>query len=77
HLSHEEHHVILNGRMRVTQDGVTRVIGSADGEVVTPPGVVHSFESFAGEETIVEETAGPGANTVGALFTALSRVLVT
>ncbi|KAF7370057.1 Cupin-2 domain-containing protein [Mycena sanguinolenta] len=60
HLSHEEQHVVLKGRIRITQDGVARVVGPADGKILTRPGVVHSIESFAGEETIIEETAGPG-----------------
>ncbi|KAF7370056.1 Cupin-2 domain-containing protein [Mycena sanguinolenta] len=60
HLFHEERHVVLKGRIRFTQDGVARVIGPVDGEIRTLPGVVHSIESFAGEETIMEETAGPG-----------------
>ncbi|KAF7370059.1 Cupin-2 domain-containing protein [Mycena sanguinolenta] len=63
HLFHEEHHVILKGRIRITQDGVAHVVGPEDGEVVTPAGVVHSIESFAGEETIIEETTRPGVDT--------------
>ncbi|KAJ7227741.1 hypothetical protein B0H12DRAFT_1148753 [Mycena haematopus] len=58
-----EHHVILKGRIRLTQDGVTRVLGPDDGECVTPARVVHGFESFPGEETIIEETTRPSSET--------------
>ncbi|KAJ6481041.1 hypothetical protein C8R45DRAFT_831671 [Mycena sanguinolenta] len=68
HLFHEERHVVLKGRIRITQDSVARVVGPEDGAVLTRPGVVHSIESFPEEEMIMEETAGPGANTVVILF---------
>ncbi|KAJ7364593.1 hypothetical protein DFH08DRAFT_766352 [Mycena albidolilacea] len=63
HLWHEEHHIILKGRIRLTQNGVTHVLGPEDGEAVTPPGVVHSLESFPGEEVIIEETTRPSVET--------------
>ncbi|KAJ7264754.1 hypothetical protein C8J57DRAFT_1331775 [Mycena rebaudengoi] len=49
-------HVVLKGRLQITQNGVSRVIGPEDGVCVTPRGVVHSLKSFPGEETIIEET---------------------
>jgi mannose-6-phosphate isomerase-like protein (cupin superfamily) len=64
HLWHEEHHVILKGRIRLTQNGVTHVLGPEDGEAVTPARVVHSLESFPGEEVIIEETTRPSVDTV-------------
>ncbi|KAJ6481043.1 hypothetical protein C8R45DRAFT_932942 [Mycena sanguinolenta] len=63
HRFQEERHVVLKGRIRIMQDGVARVVGPEDGPVLTRPGVVHSIESFPGEEVIMEETAGPGENT--------------
>ncbi|KAF8217228.1 hypothetical protein K438DRAFT_2082637 [Mycena galopus ATCC 62051] len=59
HAFHTERHVILKGRIRLTQDGVTRVLGPEDGPVITPAGTVHSLESFPGEEAIIEETTMP------------------
>ncbi|KAJ7202274.1 hypothetical protein GGX14DRAFT_654056 [Mycena pura] len=57
HAAHDERHVVLKGRVTVTQDGVQKVIGPDDGICVTPRGVVHSLEGFPGEELILEETA--------------------
>ncbi|KAJ7486719.1 hypothetical protein FB451DRAFT_1082209 [Mycena latifolia] len=59
HRWHTEHHVVLKGRILITQDGKTRVLTPEDGACITPPGVVHSLQSFAGEEAILEETAMP------------------
>ncbi|KAJ7188903.1 hypothetical protein C8R46DRAFT_32193 [Mycena filopes] len=63
HRYQEEEHVVLKGRIKLTQDGVTRVVSPADGTVVTKAGVVHGFEGFAGEEVVVEEVARPGDET--------------
>ncbi|KAJ7494319.1 hypothetical protein B0H11DRAFT_2190631 [Mycena galericulata] len=63
HLHHTEHHVILKGRVKLTQDGVTRVLTPEDGVAITPAGVVHSLESFKGEELIIEETTTPSVET--------------
>ncbi|KAJ6567363.1 hypothetical protein DFH09DRAFT_1156751 [Mycena vulgaris] len=56
HAAHDEQHVVLKGRIQITQDGVSRVIGPEDGVCVTRRGVVHSIQGFPGEETIVEES---------------------
>ncbi|KAJ6567366.1 hypothetical protein DFH09DRAFT_1156763 [Mycena vulgaris] len=56
HAAHDEQHVVLKGRVQITQDGVTKVMGPEDGVCFTPRGVVHSIKSFPGEETIMEET---------------------
>ncbi|KAF7354039.1 putative cupintype [Mycena venus] len=57
HAAHDENHVVIKGRVIVTQDGVRRVVGPEDGVCLTRRGVVHSLESFPGEELILEETA--------------------
>ncbi|KAJ7604126.1 hypothetical protein FB45DRAFT_760122 [Roridomyces roridus] len=59
HMIHGEKHVVIKGRVRVTQDNVSRIITPEDGEVFTPAGVVHSLEGFLGEELILEETTVP------------------
>ncbi|KAJ7264641.1 hypothetical protein C8J57DRAFT_1069753 [Mycena rebaudengoi] len=56
HAAHDEQHVVLKGRVQITQDGVSRVIGPEDGVCVTRRGVVHSLKSFPGEEIIIEES---------------------
>ncbi|KAJ7043138.1 hypothetical protein C8F04DRAFT_1389986 [Mycena alexandri] len=63
HRHQDEVHVVLKGRMKVTQDGVTRIITPADGRVLTRAGVVHSLEGFLGEEVSVDETALPSEET--------------
>lgn len=65
HAVHDEQHVVLKGRVQITQNGVARIIGPEDGVCVTPRGVVHSIKSFPGEETIIEETTLPSVETVG------------
>ncbi|KAJ7463290.1 hypothetical protein FB451DRAFT_1562296 [Mycena latifolia] len=56
HRWHTEHHVVLQGRIIVTQDDVTRVLTPDDG-------------IYPGEETIFEETAIPDeANAQKILF---------
>ncbi|KAJ7043101.1 hypothetical protein C8F04DRAFT_1073680 [Mycena alexandri] len=57
HRRHDEVHVVLKGRMKITQDRVTRIITPADGPILTRAGVVHSLEGFLGEEVSVDETA--------------------
>ncbi|KAJ7043137.1 hypothetical protein C8F04DRAFT_1073785 [Mycena alexandri] len=59
HLYQDEEHVVLKGRIKLTQDGVTRIITPADGAVITRAGVVHSFEGFVGEELSLDEIARP------------------
>ncbi|KAJ7463293.1 hypothetical protein FB451DRAFT_1562299 [Mycena latifolia] len=59
HLWHTEHHVVLKGRLLITQDDVTRVLTPEDGVCITPAGVVHSIKCFLGEEGIFEEIAIP------------------
>ncbi|KAJ7339225.1 hypothetical protein DFH08DRAFT_876338 [Mycena albidolilacea] len=56
HAAHDEIHVVLKGRLIVTQDGVRHVVGPEDGACITRRGVIHSLESFPGEELILEET---------------------
>ncbi|KAJ7184310.1 hypothetical protein C8R46DRAFT_457296 [Mycena filopes] len=63
HLYHGEEHTILKGRVKLTQDGVTKILTPADGTVYTPPGVVHSLESFPGEELSMDEVAKPDDET--------------
>ncbi|KAJ7043135.1 hypothetical protein C8F04DRAFT_944225 [Mycena alexandri] len=63
HLYHGEQHVVLKGRVKLTQNGVTRILTPADGTVYTPPGMVHSLESFPGEELSLDEVAKPSAET--------------
>ncbi|KAK7061986.1 putative cupintype [Favolaschia claudopus] len=57
HIAHDERHVIIKGRIKITQDGVTRIIGPEDGVSFTGRRVVHSIEGFPGEELIIEETS--------------------
>ncbi|KAJ7184309.1 hypothetical protein C8R46DRAFT_1026257 [Mycena filopes] len=59
HRYQTEEHVILKGRVKLTQGGVTRVLTPADGPVLTVPGVVHGFEGFLGEEMIMDEISTP------------------
>ncbi|KAJ7339239.1 hypothetical protein DFH08DRAFT_1014147 [Mycena albidolilacea] len=64
HAAHDEIHVVLKGRLIVTQDGFTAdrkpKLNSwsltEDGACITRRGVIHSLESFPGEELILEET---------------------
>lgn len=56
HAVHDERHIVLKGRIIVTQDGVKKVIRPEDGPSITLRGVVHSIEVPAGEEVILEET---------------------
>ncbi|KAJ6588372.1 hypothetical protein B0H19DRAFT_204655 [Mycena capillaripes] len=56
HAMHDEHHVVLKGKIIVTQDGVKKVVRPEDGPSITRRGVVHSIEALAGEEVIIEET---------------------
>ncbi|KAF8209634.1 hypothetical protein K438DRAFT_1572654 [Mycena galopus ATCC 62051] len=56
HAAHDENHVVLKGRLIITQDGVRRVIGPEDGACLTKRGVIHSLEAFPGEELVLEET---------------------
>ncbi|KAJ6491946.1 hypothetical protein C8R45DRAFT_189754 [Mycena sanguinolenta] len=57
HAAHDEIHVVLKGRLIIMQDGVRKVIIPEDGPCLTRRGIVHSIESFPGEELILEETA--------------------
>jgi mannose-6-phosphate isomerase-like protein (cupin superfamily) len=57
HAAHDENHVVIKGRLIVTQDGVRRVLGPEDGVCFTRRGVVHSLEAFPGEEVVLEETS--------------------
>ncbi|KAJ7771646.1 hypothetical protein B0H16DRAFT_1514214 [Mycena metata] len=66
HLYQDEEHTVLKGRLKLTQDGVTRVITPADGPILTRAGVVHSFESFLGEELSLDEIAMPSRATLKA-----------
>ncbi|KAJ7184692.1 hypothetical protein C8R46DRAFT_1300004 [Mycena filopes] len=59
HRYQEEQHTVLKGRVKLTQDGVTRIITPADGPVLTRRGVVHSLATFPGEEVVVDEMALP------------------
>ncbi|KAJ7043136.1 hypothetical protein C8F04DRAFT_1389984 [Mycena alexandri] len=59
HRYQDEEHIVLKGRIKLTQDGVTRDITPADGGVITSAGVVHSFEGFLGEELSMDEIARP------------------
>ncbi|KAJ7438387.1 hypothetical protein B0H11DRAFT_2104944 [Mycena galericulata] len=59
HRSQDEHHTVLKGRLRITQGSTTKVVGPADGTLVTPAGVVHSISSYPGEEALLEETTVP------------------
>ncbi|KAJ7918657.1 hypothetical protein B0H13DRAFT_1869244 [Mycena leptocephala] len=63
HAAHDELHVVLKGRITITQDGVRKVIGPDDGPCLTRRGVVHSLESFPGEEVIIEETTTEAEST--------------
>ncbi|KAJ7812778.1 hypothetical protein B0H14DRAFT_2605499 [Mycena olivaceomarginata] len=45
HAVHDEIHVVLKGRVVVTQDGVRHVVGPEDGACLTRRGVIHSLES--------------------------------
>jgi mannose-6-phosphate isomerase-like protein (cupin superfamily) len=56
HAAHDEIHVVLKGRLIVTQGGERHVVGPEDGACITRRGVIHSLESFPGEELILEET---------------------
>ncbi|KAJ6588207.1 hypothetical protein B0H19DRAFT_923997, partial [Mycena capillaripes] len=56
HAMHDEHHVVLKGKVIVTQDGLKKVVGPENGPSLTWRGVVHSIEVPAGEEVIFEET---------------------
>ncbi|KAJ7855575.1 hypothetical protein B0H13DRAFT_1641833 [Mycena leptocephala] len=59
HLCQTEQHVVLKGRVQIAQDSVTRILRPEDGVCTTPAGVVHSIQTFPGEETIIEETTLP------------------
>ncbi|KAJ6588374.1 hypothetical protein B0H19DRAFT_1098982 [Mycena capillaripes] len=56
HAVHDENHIVLKGKVIVTQDGVKKVIRPEDGPSLTRRGVVHSIDVPAGEEVILEET---------------------
>ncbi|KAJ7359573.1 hypothetical protein DFH08DRAFT_686610 [Mycena albidolilacea] len=77
HAFHGEHHIVLKGRICLTQDGVSRILRPEDGVCVTPAGVVHSIETFAGEETILEETTVPSGETKVIFFRNLFYPSVT
>jgi mannose-6-phosphate isomerase-like protein (cupin superfamily) len=70
HAAHDELHVVLKGRITITQDGVRKVIGPDDGPCLTQRGVIHSLESFPGEEVILEETTTE-AESVRSIFLGL------
>ncbi|KAJ7771644.1 hypothetical protein B0H16DRAFT_1714868 [Mycena metata] len=63
HLYHEEELTVVKGRVKLTQDGITRILTPADGAVSVPPGVVHNLESFPGEELSLDEIAKPSGET--------------
>ncbi|KAJ7502670.1 hypothetical protein B0H11DRAFT_1712642 [Mycena galericulata] len=67
HRSYDEHHTVLKGRVRITQDDVTKVVRPEDGILVTPAGVVHSISTYPGEEAILEEITVP-AGRIKILF---------
>ncbi|KAF7353997.1 putative cupintype [Mycena venus] len=68
HAAHDENHVVIKGRLIVTQDGVRRVLGPENGVCLTRRGVVHSLEGFPGEELILEETATEPEDTEQKIF---------
>ena len=53
--------MVIEGRVRVTLDGVTTIV-SAGETVSIAPFVVHGFEGFAGERTVVRERADPAGD---------------
>ncbi|KAJ7504898.1 hypothetical protein B0H11DRAFT_1852128 [Mycena galericulata] len=59
HRCYDEHHVVLKGRVRITQGAITRIVRPEDGVLVTPAGVVHSVSTYPGEEAILEEMTVP------------------
>jgi len=63
HAAHDELHTVIQGRIEITQNGVSRIVGPEDGVVLTQRGVVHSLRTFEGEEVILVETALPNETT--------------
>ncbi|KAJ6529971.1 hypothetical protein DFH09DRAFT_1184622 [Mycena vulgaris] len=66
HAAHDEQHVVLKGRVQISQDGVSRVIGPEDGVCVTRRGV----------ETIIEETTLPSVETTAQKILFFRNMLV-
>ena len=53
---------MVEGRLKVTVDGVTTERTSSHGPAKIPPGSVHALESVQGDVCIVEEWVDPGVS---------------
>lgn len=62
HARHTEYINVVEGRLKVTVDGVTTERTSSDGPAKIPPGSVHALESVQGDVCIVEEWVDPGVS---------------
>ncbi|TRM55790.1 hypothetical protein BD626DRAFT_415509 [Schizophyllum amplum] len=60
HARHTEYVNVVEGRLRVTVDGVMSEIGANDGPARVPPRAVHALDSVPGEVCVVEEWVDPG-----------------
>ncbi|KAI1360497.1 hypothetical protein F5Y08DRAFT_348719 [Xylaria arbuscula] len=60
HKEHAEQMTLLEGRVKITLNGKTRIVKAGDPPVLVERRVVHSFQSFKGERVVVEERPIPG-----------------
>lgn len=58
HKYHTEHMKIIEGRIKATVDGKTRVVTAGQGAFI-PARAVHSLKGFKGERLVVRERADP------------------
>ncbi|KAL1695230.1 hypothetical protein GGG16DRAFT_121840 [Schizophyllum commune] len=68
HARHTEYINVVEGRLKVTVDGVTTERTSSDGPAKIPPGSVHALESVQGDVCIVEEWVDPGPKEYELVF---------
>ncbi|KAI0508522.1 hypothetical protein F5B22DRAFT_390040 [Xylaria bambusicola] len=62
HKEHAEQMTIIEGRVKITLDGVERIVNAGDPPVLIERRVVHSIEGFKGEKFVGQERPVPGGN---------------
>ncbi|KIJ66885.1 hypothetical protein HYDPIDRAFT_108831 [Hydnomerulius pinastri MD-312] len=55
HEAYDETFRVVQGKMKYTIDGITKIYTPEDGVISVPKGVLHSFESIPGVEAAFEK----------------------
>lgn len=61
HKKHTERHLVIEGRVEFTINGVTRIFTQGE-ETYIPPYTLHGIRGFRGERLVIREVADPPGN---------------